>query len=318
MSNVMMHDQSEQCPLARILIVEDDPLQQGVLASAIASHGYEVQVVSNGLDAIWAVRERGCDLMLVDYKIPEIDGLATARIVRDFMGNAACPAIIALTASPGRLMELEAISGPTFDGIVAKPVRLTDLLSGIVRCLEAAPNQATRRQAEVALVQKNWADYDTEPVRCRGKDGEVLPPSILVVEDDELQQLVLCSALGSRGYIVATVADGLQALRMVLAGTYDLVLIDYQLPEIDGLAMARLILDLMNEVVRPRLIGFTASLGRLNEMQISTGNSFDEVVAKSPDLDGLLAIVTRQLRSSPNPATRHAAAVMHSPATGAQ
>jgi CheY-like chemotaxis protein len=132
-----------------------------------------------------------------------------------------------------------------------------------------------------------------------------------------LQRLILCSALESCCYIVATAADGLKALRMAFADAYDLVLIDYQLPEIDGLAMARLILDMMNDGVRPRLIGFTASLDQLNKMQISTGSSFDEMAAKS-DLVSLLAIVTKHLRSSPNPVTRHAVEAMQSPATKAR
>jgi CheY-like chemotaxis protein len=83
-----------------ILIVEDDSVQQAILRSALASRGYVVEVASDGLDAIRKVREGHYDLALVDYHLPEINGLATATLIRDFMGEAARPVLLALTAWP--------------------------------------------------------------------------------------------------------------------------------------------------------------------------------------------------------------------------
>jgi two-component system sensor histidine kinase/response regulator len=306
-------EQPEEPQQTRILVVEDDTLQQAVLASALSARGYEVEIASNGLEAIRIVRERGCDMMLVDYRMPELDGLATAKLVRDLMGEVACPAIIALTVSPQSLLDRKGMLGGAFDGIVAKPIRLTDLLSAIQCCVNAAPNRATRRAAEAALLEKNWAAYDEAPVRRSGSNGLTTSPWILVVEDDDLQQNLLRSVLESRGYVVETACDGIQALRMIREGGYDLVLIDYQLPEIDGLATARLILDLMNDIVRPRMIALTVASGRLDEMQMKTGSAFDEIVEKSSNLSALLAVVDRQLRSAPNPTTRRAAEAMSSP-----
>jgi two-component system sensor histidine kinase/response regulator len=299
---------------ARLLIVEDDTIQQTVLAAALSSHGYVVEVATSGLDAIRAVRESGCDLMLIDYHIPEIDGLATARLVRELTGEAGCPAIVALTVSPDNLAETEAISGRAFDGILAKPIRLADLLSVVERCLNDAPNRETRRDAEAALAQQRWDEYDTAPTQSVQLGGRPMPPRILVVEDDDLQKSVLRAALTSRGYHVDGAADGMRAIQMIRAGGYDLALIDYQLPEIDGVVISRLILDLMSEVVRPRMVALTSAPDRLGGALEGIGSSFDEIVAKSADLCGLLAVVARQLRSAPNPATRRAAAAVYTPA----
>jgi CheY-like chemotaxis protein len=98
-------EQPEEPQQTRILVVEDGTLQQAVLAAALSPRAYEVEVASNGLEAIRIVRERGCDLILFDYHIPELYGLATARLVCDLMGEVACPAIIALTASPTCLLD---------------------------------------------------------------------------------------------------------------------------------------------------------------------------------------------------------------------
>jgi CheY-like chemotaxis protein len=210
----------------------------------------------------------------------------------------------------------EVMSGGAFGGSVTKPIRLTDLLSAIEYCINAAPSRATRRAAEAALLEKNWAAYDEAPVRRSGDNGQTTSPWILIVEDDDLQQLFLRTVLESRDYIVETACDGMQALRMIRAGGYDLVLIDYELAEVDGLATARLILDLMNDIVRPQIIALTATSGRLSEMQLKTGNAFDEIVEKSSDLSALLVVADRQPRSAPNPTTRHAAKAMSPPLPG--
>jgi len=67
---------------------------------------------------------------------------------------------------------------------------------------------------------------------------------ILVVEDDDIQRSVLQSVLAAGGFEVETVSSGGVAVPKILDGRYDLVLLDYQLPEIDGLTIARLFADL--------------------------------------------------------------------------
>lgn len=288
----------------RILVVEDDDLQREVLRSALARQGYEVGTSSDGLDAVWKVREGSYNLVLVDFQIPEIDGLATAKLMRDLKGEAACPVLIALTAAPDRLTDRDAQSGRAFDEVIAKPLELSDLISSIERHLSTAPDSITLQAAESALLLKIWTEYDGNPDRLDSRDREKMSPRILIVEDDDLQQLILRSALESRGYVVEAVSEGLQAVRMIRDNAYDLVLVDYQLPELDGLAVARLIHDLMPDAMRPRMIALTSAPSHLIGRQKSVGVAFDETVAKSADLAALLATVDRHLHSSPNSATR--------------
>ncbi len=128
---------------------------------------------------------------------------------------------------------------------------------------------------------------------------------ILVVEDDDLQQQVLKSALEKRGYETAVASDGLTAVRMLRGGGFDLALIDYYLPEMDGLASARLLHDLMSEE-RPKLIAVTAALDSLGgrDMQAS---AFDAMVAKPLDLPALMNVVAGQLHETAADRTSRAA-----------
>ena len=91
----------------RILIVEDDPLQAQVLNKGLTSAGFAVDVCSGGLAAVEQIEDEHYDAVLVDYRIPEIDGLALARVVGDTLGLFARPVLIALTASPQRIIDRE-------------------------------------------------------------------------------------------------------------------------------------------------------------------------------------------------------------------
>ena len=111
-----------------------------------------------------------------------------------------------------------------------------------------------------------------------------------------------------RGCIVETASDGLDAVRKIREGCFDLALVDYGMPEMDGLAAGTLIRDMIGEDVRPRLIGLTATAALLSDKEGMARSVFDEIFQKSADLQGLLCSIDRHMRASPNPATRRAAA----------
>ena len=290
--------------------MEDDPLQQEILTSVFALQGLDVETASNGLDALWKVRERRYDLVLCDYKLPEINGFAMARLIRDLMGAEARPVLIALTGSPASLTSRGTAAGSAFDEIIPKPVDLGRLMSAVQRHLDARLNAATRRDAEFGRVSSQASDDDADPGPAASRDDPSAPPRVLVVEDDEMQQSALRSALGTRGYAVEIASDGLEAVRMIRGGAFDLVLLDYHLPEMDGLATGRLIAGLLNEGSRPRMIAFTSAPGHLAHRLAGTQSAFDEVVAKSDGLPVLLQTIERHLRPSPGGAARRAAAVV--------
>lgn len=303
MGFVVGPDQVQPRP-ARILLVEDDPLLQEIFGSALSLQGYEVETASDGLNALRKVRESRYDLVLCDYKLPEINGLAMARLIRDLVNTAARPALVALTAAPALLMD-EALPGRAFDEVVAKPVDLEKLVSIVRRHLDARTGPATRSAAGFAESQ---VGYDADPAASR--EGHPSPPCILIVEDDEVQRSVLRFVLEGSGFSVKVAVDGFHAVRMLRDGAFDLALVDYQLPGMDGLATGKLILSLVSEDNRPRMIAFTSAPSNLAGRLAGIDSAFDEVVAKSDGLPALLAALERHLRSSPRAETRRAAEVV--------
>jgi CheY-like chemotaxis protein len=123
-----------------------------------------------------------------------------------------------------------------------------------------------------------------------------LPPRILIAEDNDLQSSVLRSVLEGRGYMADIVTDGMEAVRRLRTGRYDLALLDYHMPEVDGLAAARLVRDFLGETKRPRLIGVTVAAQELSAKEEGYGGGFfDNVVSKGLGLPALLSAVDASL-----------------------
>lgn len=273
----------------RVLIVEDDLLQAQVLAAMLESHGFYVEGAATGVEALRKVRVGWFDLVLMDYGLPEVDGFAAARLIATLTKVTGRPRLVALTASPDRMGSTAPGDEHVFDAIEAKPWQADALVATLRRCHEAAP-PAHRGSFDLDAVLNNRfggsaasADDDAP--------GDVL--RVLVAEDDELWRTIVVGAIENLGHHVVAARDGLEALRDISTSRYDVVIVDYRLPEIDGVAAARLIFDIVARAYRPRLIALTASPELLREHLAGQADLFDEVVAKSAGIASLLAAFER-------------------------
>jgi CheY-like chemotaxis protein len=308
----MIYALNKKTSPVRILLVEDNAEQRQLLEVVLAAAGFEVDSVSSGLDGVRQMRPGRYDVVLVDYQLPEIDGLMVAKLAEHFMG-ATRPVMLALTATPDTLSIEARKANTAFDAIIGKSSDLSPLLALIANCLASVPQDAARHEAEWRLLRKECEDYEAEPTRPGALGDDPGPPRILIVEDDDFQRELLKTVLEQRGYVVETLSSGLEVVRRIRENCYDLVLVDYNLPGMDGLAIGTLVLDLMQEHLRPRMIALTATPTRLKAKEVAAGSVFDEIVEKSSDLGRLLQTVDRHLRSSPNPATRNAVALLSLP-----
>jgi len=115
-----------------ILLVEDNPVNQKVAIHLLARLGYRVDAVGNGLEAVRAVEQREYDLVFMDVQMPEMDGFAATREIRDRLPATRQPRIIALTANAVQ-GDRERCMAAGMDDYVPKPVKLDDLQAVIVR-----------------------------------------------------------------------------------------------------------------------------------------------------------------------------------------
>jgi len=114
----------------RVLVAEDNPINQRVALQLLRHLGYRADVAANGLEVIDAVERQPCDVVLMDIQMPEMDGLQAARWIVPRRGADGLPRIIAMTANamPG---DREAYLAAGMDGYVAKPIEIDALAAAL-------------------------------------------------------------------------------------------------------------------------------------------------------------------------------------------
>jgi PAS domain S-box-containing protein len=249
---------------------------------AITRRGYDARLQHWGLatvcvdtahQALDCLRQRTFDLAVFDFEMPEVSGLELARRVAD-LGLA--PNMRIILSSSSRVTRKELWSGPDnppFHGFVTKPMR-SDALKEIIGHLlsGAAP-----------LVRRTGRDVDATLAKQR-------PLRILLAEDNIVNQKVVVAMLKRMGYDPDVVANGLEALTAVHRQSYDLVLLDIQMPEMDGMEASRRINQEFAVGRRPRLIALTANVFK-SDQDTCRAAGMDGFLGKPVDLDQLREVL---------------------------
>jgi signal transduction histidine kinase/CheY-like chemotaxis protein/HPt (histidine-containing phosphotransfer) domain-containing protein len=202
-----------------VLVADENPDTGEALRAQFAAWGAHCQLVHSGPAALErlceaATREAPFDLALVDQEIPEMDGASLAHAIRSAPALSALPLIL---MSPVPERAVEALPGVCVQ--LRKPVRKTEL----VACLEAVfPNEFRRTPA---------AGTGPDPT---GADARALQAHVLLAEDNLVNQRVATAMLERMGCRVDVVADGRAALAALTQADYDAVLMDCQMPVMDG------------------------------------------------------------------------------------
>ena len=287
----------------RILVAEDDSLQRYLISMFLGWHDYDVHTASNGAEAVRKCLGGGFNVVLMDYKMPIVDGHSAAKLIMDFTRGKASPNIIALTSAPERLREDEADADSVFAAIEGKPWDPQSLLETIEQ-LEKSPPLGEMRASTAAGRAIASGTMHSLPVLVPDMRREIAlldgqrppgPVRVLVVEDDELVRSLLSAALDARQYEVETASNGLEAIGMLEHGHYDVALMDYRLPKIDGLVTAQLVQDLLPRLQRPRFIALTSAPELLRERDTGRASAFDAIVPKSSDMQYVVAAIERSV-----------------------
>lgn len=135
---------------ARILLVDDLEMNQELVSIILTSNGYEVDIASNGKDAIAAVQERAYDLVLMDVQMPVMDGVTATRIIRSLDHAASRVRIVAMTANV-LPQQIQSFSDAGIDGHIGKPIKQDELLRRINEWLEVNGGRSIERGGTTLL-----------------------------------------------------------------------------------------------------------------------------------------------------------------------
>jgi PAS domain S-box-containing protein len=222
----------------RILIVDDNATNREIVTRHALSWGMVPVAVELPVAALELIAQgEPFDVAVLDMMMPEMDGLALAGEIRQHRDEPELPLL--LLTSLGRMPQLQ--SGGVFSAQLAKPLKASQLYNTLVQLLTAG--RAGEEEVEVV----------TDGKRARSA------LRILLAEDNPMNQKVALRLLERLGYSADVATNGLEAIEALERRPYDVVLMDVQMPHLDGLDATRQICERWPEESRPQIVAMTAN-----------------------------------------------------------
>ncbi|MGV1098858.1 PAS domain S-box protein [Thiovibrio sp. JS02] len=268
----------------RVLVVEDHPATREILRKALESFSFLVTDVDSGEKGLEEFQKavksaRPFDLLLLDYRLPGISGEEVARAVRERQPSGGAPKILVLT-SLGAAKIVEACLAAGCDGVIDKPVSRSGLFDAIIRLYG---KKGAAGAAGTALTPKD------------ALAGRLAGARILVVEDNQINQQVAREILQRAGVLVDIANNGEEALEAILKNEYELVLMDIQMPGMDGLQVTRIIrASGIRRLAALPIVAMTAHAIKGDEA-LSLGAGMNDHITKPIDANVLFAALGKWL-----------------------
>ena len=256
----------------RILVVDDSGTNREIMSRQVRSWGMEAVAVALPSEAL-ALIEAGeqFDLAALDMVMPEMDGFELAREIRRHEEGRELPLVL-LTS----IADLpRARSAEEFIVQLTKPVRASQLYDALVGVL-------TEQAEEPAALEAAAGETAAQPSSLR----------ILLAEDNAVNQKVALRLLDKLGYRADVAANGREALEALERQRYDVVLMDVQMPEMDGLEASRQITERWPAESRPRIIAMTAN-AMLEDREACFAAGMDDYLAKPVRPEELASALSR-------------------------
>ncbi|QUD88885.1 response regulator [Phenylobacterium montanum] len=289
----------------RILVIDDIEINRTIFQRQLEAEGAVVSEAvdgPSGLAAIVMADARGepFDLVLLDHMMPGLSGEGVAAKVR---ANVALeqPRLV-LASSIGSMV---GGSASLFDAVLTKPVRHSILLSRLAELLSAPAGAAETldSSAEVAPeicveppvdVSDFFLDDDAPAAASPAPRARSSRGRILLAEDNEINTLLAQTVMEEAGYTVDCAVNGAEAVEAVKQCAYDLILMDMQMPVMDGLQATRTIRDLPSPVGQTPIIAMTANAMR-KDQDACLGAGMNDFISKPIDPVAFLAVIERYM-----------------------
>jgi two-component system sensor histidine kinase/response regulator len=273
----------------RVLIIDDNSQAREIESSMLTSMTFVVHEAASGTEGIEMVqqaaeRNEPYDIVFIDWQMPGLDGIETGKRIRALPKMASHPHLVMVTAY-GREEVLKQAENAAFENVLIKPVTPSMLFDSAIQALGGDRDAVREVEASPSLNLE----------QLRGA-------RILLVEDNELNQEVAVGLLESAPVSVDVAQNGEVAVRMVGEHEYDVVLMDMQMPVMDGISATRAIRSDPRFQALP-IVAMTANaMAQDRENCLQAG--MNDHVSKPIDPDALFATLMRWIKPRNTQATQ--------------
>ena len=237
-----LHERIPELSSKSILLVDDNEANLKILTAQCQHWGLVPRATTSAREALeWLRAGTPFDIAVIDMAMEEMDGVELGTEIRRLRPRGILPMV--LLTSLGKQAEITRLAGEVFSAYVSKPVKRSQLFDIVVNALSqhevAAPPPGLERKLDPGLADR-------------------LPLKILVVEDNAVNQKLMLRVLRQMGYVADIASDGLEAIDALKGQRYDIVFMDVEMPEMNGIDATRTIVKTWPAPERPVIIGTTA------------------------------------------------------------
>lgn len=270
----------------RALVVHGSAAGRDLLGRQLEIWGMKVEHAADGRAALSRMARAGSqqaqyDIVLIDTALPDMSGVAFTRAMRTSTGSDGVRVL--LHGPTGETPDPDLLSALKISGYLSRPLLPTSLLDAVAAVLNSRSDEPPVR--------------DPDPDEDRPAVAHETPKlRILLVDDNQMNQKVVAAMLKSTGHVLDIVGNGREGIDAVQNVPYDMVLMDIQMPEMDGVEATREIRALTGEVAGIPIIALTANaMEGDRERYIASG--MDDYVSKPINRTALIEAIDRQFRA---------------------
>jgi two-component system sensor histidine kinase/response regulator len=266
----------------QVLIVDDGEINRRILRIQTERWGMIPQVFDKPAEVLsWLEGGPHVDVAILDFQMPDVDGWQLAREIHSFDKYKELPLVLLSSSLPSRGMGISSVA--EFAVRLMKPIKQADLFNALTTALGKI-NTVTKPSRPNKIFDPEMAAR--------------LPLDILVAEDNIVNQKVSMGILLQFGYQTDLVVNGKEAVEAVERQKYDLLFMDLQMPDMDGLEATRLICSRMSPSERPYIVAMTANAMKEDrELCLSAG--MDDYLSKPIRPDEIKAAIERAAKAHP-------------------
>ena len=234
-----------------LLIVDDNSLNRQFLSQITQAWGMIPQEASSGEEALfWLQQKQHFDLIILHQQMSDMDGITLGQKIQALPKCLDYPLVMLTPINYQWDLKLESVIKGKFSACVETPIRKSELYETLTHILRLQVSANTPNKPLIGLVYPKKESSTPKP--------QNLPLRILLAEDNQVNQQVALLMLQKLGYRADVVGNGFEVIKALQQAPYDVILMDVEMPEMDGLSATQQIYQQWQPADRPYIIALTA------------------------------------------------------------